>query len=535
MEWSYLIIRQLVKFTFLGWFFSRTKPDSTELNNIKIFWEKVRGELIHDRGDTKKTKIVLVECLEKANPSWNSYYILPPLFLQKSNVKVIALTNYSSTKCSVSFLKNYIDVNNVESVYRKFDFRTKLNSILILFKNFPYKYSSISGISVNVKGTEIGDLVYDEYLRVAKKETLRKFNFLYLIMVYNSIYSYLRYKEIIEKYDITDIVAIRDTYSHSSFYRVKSNITIWKNRAGPMASIRKLKSNVIYNHKPFYFEAKHREYLRIKYSHKASDEKYNQIMLDRKKGNVNTGDSREIKLAHNHNEILTKNEFDLYYKYDAERKNIIIYAHVFVDAVRYPHSVIFSDHYTWLVETLEFLIKINKYNIMVKPHPSESLYSLGESIESVVKKLNLKLNGNVIILDKKIDFSVISSIADVVVTGSGTIAIEAPCEGVKVITCGSNSYENTEAMFRCESQREYFEALSNIDSLPDITPEKIINSKLGFIWLNSEMYIDSPLCIGFDKYSRSKEDFEKLDFHYRGMKIVDCENIIQRINDDRIN
>jgi hypothetical protein len=528
-------ILEFIKFTFIGYFIYLIKNRKLpKLKNLKSFWKSYPSNKLK-----KGKKVVLVECLEKVNPNFDSYYKLVPMLGKIYDIKVIALTTYKSLTESVNFLSNYHKIDSIESVYSFFDFKIKIKALKYLIKNKPFSYTNSNGIDIFVEDVNIGDLIYDEYLRKAKKETLRKANLLFYLIAYNAIYAFLKYKKIMLEYNVTDIIAIRDTYSHSSFYRASDNlenITIWKNVAGAKQSgIRKLKAYKTYNFKPLYLEKKHILYIKKHYNEEEINKLYLQLIEDRKIGNVSTRDAKEIKLAHSQNEIKTIESFKKYYKYDTNKFNVVIYAHVFVDAVRYSHYVIFSDHYTWLIETLKYLINKNDINIFLKPHPSEKLYNLGKNAESVVNEFNLKYNSNIIFLDKKIDSSVIYELSDVIITGSGTVAIEAPCEGKKVITAGSNSYENTNAMFRSKTQKEYFNLLDNIKELPNLTKEQIFNSKVGFIWLNKIKYVKTNICVDINLKQDFIKQFKELDSIYKNAKDTDVDPLMERMLDNEIN
>jgi hypothetical protein len=528
------LLLQISKYTFINYLRKLfLKKDNVKIDSISNFWIKNTFK----RNIANESKVILVECLEDINPNMDSYYKLSAMLSKVYVTKVIALTSYGSYSQTVDFLSNYNNIDSTETVYKVFDFTNRIKALLILIKNMPFIYTN-NGFKLLVHNIDIGDLVYDEYLRIAKKETLRKANFLFYIIANNAIYAHLRYAQIISKHKVTDIISIRDTYSHSSYCRASDDlkkITIWKNRVGELSSIRKLNAYCDYNHKAFYFENKHMKYIKEKYTVEEVNKMYSTLLEERAKGDVKTGDAAEVKLAHSQNEIATVKGFLENYNIDQKKTTVVIYAHVFVDAVRYPHKVIFSDHYTWLIETLDFLVKNNNLNIFVKPHPSEELYQLGKNVESVISEFNSKYKTNLVILNKKIESKVINKIADVLITGSGTVSMEAPCEGMKVVTSGSSSYENTNAMFRSETQEEYFNLLENIERLPDLTDQQIFDSKIGFIWLNKIQYVESNVSVNLDRTTSVISRLSKLDKMYKNAKSQDAEPLFQRLLDDRIN
>lgn len=485
-----LSLKLLFKYTFVDYcreFFR--KKDKFYLYNVKKYWKS------SENVSNKEEKVILVECLEKPNLDWNVIYSFTSVLSQMYKTKVIALVSYSSCTDTPQMLSNYHNISKIEAVYKFFDIKTKLKALFLFIKQIPLTYNLQYGFQVFVEDVDIGDLVYDEYLRIAKVETCRKPTLSFYILMYNSIYQHLRYIDIITNNKITDIVAIRDTYSHASFYRVKENITIWKNISTPnRAIIGQMRSNKKFNFKPQYFKIEHLEYIKNNYSRKEILSIYNDILLKRKTGNIKDSiDAKEMKLAHSNHDINTEKEFYNNYSINKDKKTIIIYAHVFVDAVRYCHHTIFSDYYTWLIETCLYFVRNKDVNILVKPHPSEVLYELGKNVKDVIDEFNLKYHSKVILLEKKINVDVIYNVSDIIVTGSGTIGLEAPCIGMKVITAGSTMYENTGATFSSSSQKEYFELLKNFENLPDLSEKEKFNSIVGFIWMNELIYAKSRL------------------------------------------
>jgi len=533
MMWKIkVILNQIIKYTLIMYLqkFFKTKYN-LNLNYVTEYWNK------QNTVEKKYDKIILVECMEELNVNWNTTYSFVPMLSKFYNAKVIALTSYSSYKETVKFISFFHKIDKIEPVYRVFDIKVKIQSFLILLKNMPFIYNSEYGFKIVVDNVDIGDLVYDEYLRIAKVETCKTTTFLFHLMTYNAIYQYLRYCDIVNRNCITDIVALRDTYSHSSFYRTKSNITIWKNIMTPSrVIIGKLESNKKFNYKPQYFQKKHLEYIKNKYTKNEIISIYNEIIDLRNRGKVkNSIDHREMALAHSNHDIETLEDFEKYYKVDKNKKTVVVYCHVFVDAVRYEHQPIFSDYYVWLTETIQFLVDNKNVNILVKPHPSEVLYNLGKTAKDVIIEFNNIHNTNIIFLEKKINVNIIYDISDIIITGSGTIGVEAPCLGHKVITAGSTMYENTDATFRSYSQEEYFKLIKNFEKLPNLTEIQKFNSMIGFIWINKLIYVQSNLYSSLDNEKTIEEKGRFLNNIYKNATEDDSLELFERIQNDSFN
>jgi len=100
--------------------------------------------------------------------------------------------------------------------------------------------------------------------------------------------------------------------------------------------------------------------------------------------------------------------------------------------------------------------KINDTNWIVKMHPSIEFYNE----KHVVKKFNRMIVAkNICVLPSKFDlFSVINKV-DAVVTGKGTVILEATIFGKKVLAYKRNRYEKTNIFFKYNGKDDYFKKL----------------------------------------------------------------------------
>ena len=75
---------------------------------------------------------------------------------------------------------------------------------------------------------------------------------------------------------------------------------------------------------------------------------------------------------------------------------------------------------------------------------------------------------------------------DYVVTGRGTIGMEAASEGKKVVICGSAPYSNCGIVFNPKTKKKYFDCLLNINNLKfDKEEIKKLSRKLVYTFENS--------------------------------------------------
>jgi hypothetical protein len=99
---------------------------------------------------------------------------------------------------------------------------------------------------------------------------------------------------------------------------------------------------------------------------------------------------------------------------------------------------------------------------IVKPHPTRHFWNE----DSIVKDfLDSKNYSNIVLCPDKISTKDILQYVDTVVTGRGTVAVEAAIFGKKSLTCGSSIYSEIDISTKTNTKAEFFKKLnfSNYD------------------------------------------------------------------------
>ena len=122
-------------------------------------------------------------------------------------------------------------------------------------------------------------------------------------------------------------------------------------------------------------------------------------------------------------------------------------------------------------------------------------------------------------------------ISDIVITGRGTIGIEAPCFGKNVITAGPSLYSGYDFIISPTSKKSYFNQILNLDKIQKLNLDQIWQAKklLYFLEMQSEFSKD------IRKYSDTyylKKDLDKYEFFYINRKKKD-KILFQKLKDDK--
>ena len=101
------------------------------------------------------------------------------------------------------------------------------------------------------------------------------------------------------------------------------------------------------------------------------------------------------------------------YSLNKNFKNVLILPHIFCDAPHAYPSVFFKDYYEWLTHTINKLKKNKNINILLKEHPSASLYNEQGYLKRLIK--NKKIN-NLRLISNEINSKYLMKSVDVLVT-----------------------------------------------------------------------------------------------------------------------
>ena len=160
------------------------------------------------------------------------------------------------------------------------------------------------------------------------------------------------------------------------------------------------------------------------------------------------------------------------------KKNVVIMAHTFTDAVFNYGELYFRDYYDWMEKTLILAGKNDKVNWILKPHPSRKVYN--ESTDSIEKMYERYKKDFIYLLPDKISAESIRNIADVIVTIGGNAGGEFSCCGIPVIITGTPYYKGFGYTVEPKSLSEYEQVLADVDSIDKLTEEQTKTAKKVF-------------------------------------------------------
>ncbi len=294
-------------------------------------------------------------------------------------------------------------------------------------------------LDLKIEKIYIGDLIYDTYLKIYKKETLHISSENFKDHLKKSIILFIFWNDFIKKnrYKIKKNVGVHTSYLEGlqaricAFYKIESYRISHK-------SISKVNKYNLYSGKELKKFRKTFRSFSSKKKEKIFDWSKSTIY---KKLKITSKDILKSKLSNKQKKI-----------------QIVVSCHSFSDAPHAHGKFFFEDFYEWL----KFLGKISNetnYRWLIKPHPityeSDMKYLI--QLKKKFKKfeiLSKNLNNNLIIRKFK---------PDVALTCHGTIGYEYPFQGIKVIKCGKNTPHNFfNFCFTPKDKKDYAKILHNL-------------------------------------------------------------------------
>ena len=528
-------IRNFINYTFLGYLVSfrlghvtinkKNALKKYQLYNIIDYWRK------NNINNTNQEKVILISNLRDAHTLSNKLFSIIGMLSTRYNIKVIAVSDFGNAK-AYFFLKNYCSNLIIESIYSSNrSYIINLKTLYYIIKNFK-KILKLD--SIKIFNNNISDLVYDEYLRVTGLPTIKSADFLYFSIVFKGIYLYLRYRELFIKYNISDVVLGLDIYTKAMHIRVGAEFGAnkWQtyNYSNPMF-IRRTPCTYNYTYRPLIYEQKHSNFIEKFHSKDEIELLFNDLFIKRYAGKPGSL-IHEKDLEVNKNKLNDIENLKLSIKdhYNERHKTIVIFSHVFVDAVTSTGWTLYKDYYIWLIETLKICNTLKNTNILVKPHPIEKKYNLVVSAKDVVKEFNNEYSANVGLIDISYSNYNILSISDLILTQTGSIGLEASALGKKVICASANWYKYANSVFTAKTEKEYKNLILNFEKL-SLDQNQINEAKKCFVWNANLMHGKAD----FISKDIDSFDFQSLDKLYKTSKILKDQPVYRFVETDTYN
>ncbi|MDC0417221.1 hypothetical protein OAL74_02095 [Candidatus Pelagibacter sp.] len=416
---------------FLNYFFN------SRLKKIILFNKKIFKNI-----DVKKDGIILCEISNNSSNQISFSHLLN-LLKEKYECKAVAYQNnydqslYQRIKFFLQKKLNY----KVFSIYRSFnidDFVLTINTKNqnLLSKN---KHQQIlkdikrkkDVLKIEIEGINIGDLIYDSYLKRCSKPTIdiESEDFSKILLL--SLQNFYFWKLFFEKNIVNSIIVSHNCYIESLVVRVaaKKNIETflcnWDN-------IHRIDQKNLYPYSKYKF-------YRNDFRDLTAEQKKRGLNLAKQsiEKRFNDSDKSEDRV------MFYSEKFSFHNQYSSatvlkknKKKKILIAMHCFLDAPHgydYFENNIFNDFFEWLIYLYDLSKKTN-FDWYIKNHPS----SIAKTDEILFKFLKDRTEFNLLSSNISHD-QLIKEGIDCVLTVHGTIGWEYAYHQIPVINASINN------------------------------------------------------------------------------------------------
>lgn len=420
-------------------------------------------------------------------------WLIPKLLYAKgieeaTGYKVIVLTwrkNQLLTELFESF--GFIHIV-LEDLNRK----SVLSFLKSIFKTLNFMIFLGSGKQLKemkIRGIEVGKSLYEDILRTSSLSTIRSTrNFICLKKMLHLIWTFYSLNEFCQKHKpcfmICDDLAYHENMFIKLFFSHGAKVYRSNNSNEHIITIKN--NGDLLTNSEMYRKRYAQKLESVSTNDIGWSEKYLQARYEGKNGrSIDRG-------AFLGKRVLSRKEAILELGLDPMKKNVVIMAHTFTDAVFNYGDTFFRDYYDWTEQTLKFVSKIDKVNWILKPHPTRKAYN--ESIDSIENMYEKYKSNNTYILSDDISAESIRNFADILITIGGNAGAEFACEGIPAIIIGKPYYYGFGYTIEFENKKEYFNCLQNIELVKSLNKEQIANAKKIF-YLHYHGFQEKPIYV----------------------------------------
>ena len=220
------------------------------------------------------------------------------------------------------------------------------------------------------------------------------------------------------------------------------------------------------------------------------------------------------------------------------KKKILYASHALSDAAHsFGTKFVFTNYFDQLKRTLSFINNENNKNYLwiIKSHPNARDKNENNILKNLVESYK---NKNIILCPTGVSTNKLIELSDYIVSGRGTISLEAACMGKVAINCGFSTYSNLGLIYEASSKRQYFDYLKKISQLKKPDAKQIFIAKKALYILEDDLIDHKKINSFFINqkvnkiFKKNNEDKEKLAYMFLSYikNINKLKNIISKIS-----
>lgn len=350
------------------------------------------------------------------------------------------------------------------------------------------------------KGIPIGDLVYDSYIRngltfLNLYRDIFKFFRLLARFSYTLNHTYGTIKSVVPECIVVSHIFYASQEACMTRIGLKFDVPVYVVYKSYVKKLKKLSDALQSPHSPNVKELKALDDCNVNQNFVNF---WQEMTSSSPKDNV----SHDAKNAYSNKAVISKRSDFLAacgIERDDNRCVILVAPHSFSDVCRGEGAQAFFDYYQWFLNTVQLAKKYKHYYWVFKPHPSSHMY--GE--EGIVEKIVKQHESDIIrLVPDSISTKSVFSCVDLILTVRGSIALEATCQGVPVIQCGSAPWTDYVDVPVSKNPFEYENFIKDFKKTIVVPEQRIKKARIFTLWYLRERFLDSNI---FPKISKNIE------------------------------
>ena len=300
-------------------------------------------------------------------------------------------------------------------------------------------------MSIRFENIEVGDLIYDTYLRYFQKPTIEEINEGVYLTIEVGLNIFYNFDKITKEQPIK---ALLNTYSTYIEHGIPARVCLSKNIDVYTLDWYSYGIKKITKDYPYHSI----DNSLISPNIKINEDKLliaQKMLESRFKGEIDPAVS--YMRTTSFGKVVMN--YELEEQFLLNKRNIVIYVHDFYDSPHIDKNLQFIDLYQFLNQTLHNLRDIKNTTVFIKTHPNSILDSKQKTIDLVESFQN----PNFIILDETVSNNyIIEKRPDLIVTARGTVAVEMAYFEIPVVALYDNPYINFNFAHSCKTLEEYY-------------------------------------------------------------------------------
>jgi hypothetical protein len=324
-------------------------------------------------------------------------------------------------------------------------------------------------LNIEYDGIHVGDLIYDDVLKLTGTRTIERINRSVVRAIANSYYFYLQYRALFSDRRYEYYVSTHTAYSE---YGLLCRVAL--SRGVKVVETTDIQMSfydaIARDNLPTYHDGIRSSIVRelgdpqadaagLRMSAKSA-------LQRRLSSQVSQIDAEKAFRG----KVYTKAELRQALKLGTDEKIAFVLAHVFSDAPHLSSGMLHTDYYQWLATTLQVCAKARGVHWVIKPHPSVSIYGEEGVVEKMVENL---VSRNVSICPTDLNTRSLSDCADALVTVHGTAGLEFSCLGVPAVLAGSPFYSGFGFTIEPGSIAQYESTLLMLDKVTALRQDQV--------------------------------------------------------------